>query len=256
MRTGWIVMSRPYPAPPEPPGCTDSIISPLITTDYVTLRVRVSGTDSRKVPSSNDSQETSRRRRAKAIIALASAAGFLMATDVALASNWAVSLNSGSSGQAKAGAAGSLTITATASPSPTNLLYPGSSGDVVISIVNGGSSPVQITALGLPSNTVAAAGYSDSTLQTADTLTCNALNSFVTWTGGGTLGASVTLSTPLVVAANNAASPLVVTLTNYASMGPLAASGCQGQYFSMPSLTGVTASVVNATPTASPAVDS
>jgi hypothetical protein len=209
------------------------------------------------MPTANDTNDRRRRRRGTVMVGMAAGIGFLFATDIALASNWAVTLNGGSSGESQAGSVGTLTITATASPSPTNLLYPGVSGDVVLQIVNSGPTPVQITALSVPSTAVMAQGYSNSALTTASaSSTCGVATSFVTWTGGGATGATVTLTQPLIVAANNSGSPLVVTLTNWATMGALAPAACEGLYFQMPSLTGVTASVDNATPTTGPVTDS
>ena len=59
-----------------------------------------------------------------------------------------------------------LTITAVASPSPTNILYPGGTGDVVVTITNPNAFPVTITALNLPTNTTYATGYTTSSLTT------------------------------------------------------------------------------------------
>lgn len=206
-----------------------------------------------------ETHDKSRRRRAKAIVALAAAAGFLMATDVALASNWTVGLANGSSGEGQSGTVSNLTITASTAASPTNLLFPGNQGDVVVTINNPNNYPVQLTALQLPSNATGAAGYSNSNLQaTYLEASCTGVTSGVTWTDSTvTPGASQTLSTPLVVGASGSANdPLVVTLTNYATMASTSPSACEGSWFSMPSLSGVTASVSNATPTTSPAVDS
>ena len=58
-----------------------------------------------------------------------------------------------------------------------------------------------------------------------------------------TSGSSHTLTTPLTVAASGKANnPLTVTLTNGATMGSSAPLACANTYFSMPSLTGITAS--------------
>jgi hypothetical protein len=53
-----------------------------------------------------------------------------------------------------------------------------------------------------------------------------------------------------------ASGSLTVTFTNDVSMTAGAPSACQATYFSMPSLTGVTASGGSATATTSPATDS
>lgn len=176
----------------------------------------------------------------------------------AYATNWVVGLSGGSNGQAQSATISNLTITATATPSPGNTLYPGGSGDVVVTVSNPNKFPVTITAVNLPTNTTYAAGYSDSGLATA-VAGCNATTnaSYVTWTGATTTsGASHTLTTPLVVAASGQANnPLTVTFTNGAGMGTSAPLACAGIYFSMPSFTGVAASGGSGTPTTSPATD-
>ena len=63
------------------------------------------------------------------------------------ATNWVVGLASNSSGEAQSATLGKLTITATSSPAPGDLLDPGDSGDVVISIANANPYPVTITAV-------------------------------------------------------------------------------------------------------------
>ncbi len=69
----------------------------------------------------------------------------------------------------------------------------------------------------------------------------------------GTSGSSHALTSALTVAANGT---LTVTMTNDASMLAAAPAACEATFFSMPSLTGVTASGGAATPTTSPASDS
>jgi hypothetical protein len=59
-----------------------------------------------------------------------------------------------------------------------------------------------------------------------------------------------------VAASGQANNPLVVTFTNDASMTTSAPAACVNTYFSMPSLTGVTATGGAATATTSPATDS
>src|SRR5262249_34502300 len=66
------------------------------------------------------------------------------------ATNWVVGLNAGSSGEGQSAGISNLTITAVASPAASNLLYPGGSGDVVVTISNPNPYPVTITALQLP----------------------------------------------------------------------------------------------------------
>lgn len=174
------------------------------------------------------------------------------------ASAWVVSLNGGSSGQSQSAQVSNLTITTIASPAATNVLYPGGNGDVVVSISNPNKFPVTITAVQLPTNTTYANGYTDSALTSAQTGCSASTPSLVTWNyATGTSGSSHTLATALTVGATGAANnPLVVTLTNDATMDISAPMACEGTYFSMPSLTGVTATGGAATSTTSPTTDS
>jgi hypothetical protein len=183
--------------------------------------------------------------------------GGAMIAATALATSWTVGLNSGSSGEGQAATISNLTITASASPAATNLLYPGASGDVVISISNPNAYPVTITAVNLPTNTTYAAAYSNSGLTSAVAGCAAATPSQVTWAfATGSSGTSHTLTSALTVAASGQSNnPLVVTLTNDASMGSSAPLACAGSYFSMPSFTGITASGGAATATTSPTTD-
>jgi hypothetical protein len=173
------------------------------------------------------------------------------------ATNWVTGLGAGSSGEGQSANVANLTITAVASPAPGNLLYPGGNGDVVVTIANTNPYPVTITALQLPTNTTYATGYTTSALTTTQT-GCTATTSDVIWNfSTGTSGTSHTLTTPLTVGASGAANnPLVVTLTNDASMTAAAPAACVNTFFSLPSLTGVTATGGAATSTTSPATDS
>ena len=195
-------------------------------------------------------------RRAR--IAAAATSVVLTAALAAFATNWIVGLSAGSNGQAQSATISNLTITATATPSPSNTLYPGASGDVVVTISNPNSFPVTITAVQLPANTTYAAGYNDSALSSA-VATCNASSnaSLVSWTGAtGVSGSSHALTTSLTVGASgNANNPLSVTFTNEAAMGTNSPAACAGIYFSMPSFTGIAATGGPGTATSSPATD-
>lgn len=193
--------------------------------------------------------------RAKVIAALV---GSLLAGGAAFAAtNWVVGLGAGSSGEGQSASISNLTISATASPAAANLLYPGANGDVVVTISNPNAFPVTITAVNLPTNATYAGGYSNSALTNAQSGCAAATPSLVTWNfSTATSGTSHTLTTALTVAANGQANnPLVVTLTNDASMGTAAPLACAGTYFSMPSFTGITATGGAATATTSPATD-
>ncbi len=185
--------------------------------------------------------------------------GVLVAGGVAFgATNWIVGLVAGSSGQGQSAAISNLTISAVASPSPSNLLYPGGTGDVVVTISNPNPFPVTITALQLPTNTTYATGYTSSALTTTQTGCLSTTPSDVIWNySTGTSGSSHTLTSALTVGASGASNnPLVVTLTNDASMTSAAPAACANTFFSMPSLTGVSATGGAATSTTSPATDS
>jgi hypothetical protein len=168
------------------------------------------------------------------------------------ASSWIVGLNAGSSGESQAASLSNLTIVAAASPAATNLLYPGSTGDVVMTITNTNAYPVTITGVDLPANTSYATGYTGSGL-TGAIGGCSAATSDVSWNyATGTSGSVHALTTNLVVAASGT---LTVTMTNEASMSTSAPAACESAYFSMPSLTGVVASGGTGTATTSPATD-
>jgi hypothetical protein len=174
------------------------------------------------------------------------------------ATNWVVGLTGGSSGEGQSATISNLSISAVASPSATNLLYPGGAGDVVVTISNPNPYPVTITAIQLPTSTTYATGYTTSALTTTQTGCLAATPSDVIWNfSTGTSGSSHTLTTPLTVAASGQANnPLAVTLTNDASMTAASPAACANTYFSMPSVTGITATGGVGTATISPATDS
>jgi hypothetical protein len=173
------------------------------------------------------------------------------------ATNWVVGLSAGSSGLAQSGTVSNLTITAVSTPSPANVLYPGGVGDVVLTISNPNAFPVTVTAVNLPTSATYATGYTTSALTTTQTGCLAATPSGVTWSyATGTSGSSHSLTTALVVGASgNPNNPLTVTLTNDATMATTAPAACENTFFSMPSLTGVTATGGSGTVTTSPATD-
>ena len=185
--------------------------------------------------------------------------GALLTAGVAYAAtNWVVGLAGGSSGEGQSAGVSNLTISAVASPAATNLLYPGGTGDVVVTISNPNPYPVTITAVQLPTNTTYATGYTTSALSTTQTGCLASTPSDVIWNfSTGTSGTSHTLTSALTVGASGAANnPLVVTLTADASMTSAAPAACENTYFSMPALIGVTATGGAATSTTTPATDS
>ncbi len=190
---------------------------------------------------------------------LSAVAGIVLAGAGAYAAtNWVVGLSGGSSGEGQSATISNLTITAVASPAASNVLFPGGSGDVVVSIANPNPYPVTITAIQLPTNTTYATGYTTSALTTTQTGCLAATPSAVIWNySTATSGSSHTLTTTLTVGASGQANnPLAVTFTNDASMASTSPSACANTYFSMPSLTGVTATGGAATSTTTPATDS
>lgn len=167
--------------------------------------------------------------------------------------NWVVGLNASSSGLGQAASVSNLSITAVSSPSASNLLYPGSTGDVVLSITNPNVFPVTITGVDLPTSTTYATGYSSANL-TGAISGCSASTSDVDWSYSTSTSGSVhSLVSSVTVGAG---SNLTVTMTNDASMTMSAPAACESAYFSMPSLTGVVATGGAATATTSPATDS
>jgi len=188
-------------------------------------------------------------------IKIVSAVGgsLLVAVGAFAATNWVVGLTAGSSAEGQSATIANLTITAVASPSPANLLFPGNAGDAVVTIANPNPYPATIN---LPTSSIQAGGFTTSALSTAQT-GCSTTTSGVTWNfATGTSGSSHTLTTVLTVGASGAANnPLVVTLTNDAIMATASPAACANTFFSMPSLTGVTATGGSATSTTSPATD-
>jgi len=173
------------------------------------------------------------------------------------ATNWVVGLSAGSSGEGQSATIANLSISAVASPAASNLLYPGGTGDVVVTISNPNPYPVTITAVQLPTSTTYATGYTTSALSTTQTGCLAATPSDVVWNyATATSGSSHTLTNALTVGASGQANnPLVVTMTNDASMTSAAPSACANTWFSMPALTGVSATGGSATSTTTPATD-
>jgi hypothetical protein len=174
------------------------------------------------------------------------------------ATNWVVGLASNSSGEAQSATISKVTISAVSSPAAGDLLDPGDSGDVVISIANANPFPVTITAVQLPTSTTYASGFTSSALTTAQAGCLSTTPSDVIWNfSTATSGSSHTLTTALTVAASGKPNnPLVVTLSDDALMTSSAPLACANTFFSMPALTGITATGGGTgTATTSPATD-
>jgi len=201
---------------------------------------------------------THRPRRTRGFKIVSALLGTLLAGGTAYAAtNWIVGLNGSSSGAAQSATVSNLTIAAVATPSAANVLYPGGSGDVVLTITNPNPYPVTITAVNLPTSTTYATGYTTSALTTTQTGCLATTPSDVIWGYSTTTsGSTHALTTALTVGASGQPNnPLTVTLNNDASMTNAAPAACESTYFSMPALTGVTATGGSATATTSPATD-
>ena len=200
-----------------------------------------------------------RPERSRGTKIMAIVAGTLLAATAAYAAtSWVVGLNGGSSGEGQSATVSNLTITAVASPPAGNLLFPGGTGDVVVTISNPNPFPVTVTDVQLPDDTTDATGYTSSDLTTTQSGCLASTPSDVTWNyATGSSGSSHALTAPLTVAAvGQANNPLVVTFTNDAAMAVAAPAACVNTYFSMPPLTGVTATGGSGAATTSPATDS
>lgn len=178
----------------------------------------------------------------------------LVAGGAYAATNWIVGLNGGSSGEGQSATVQNLTVTAVSSPAATNQLYPGGTGDVVLTITNPNPYPVTVTDVTLPTNTTYATGYTTAALTTTQAGCIATTPSDVIWNFSTvSSGSAHTLTSPVTVGASgNANNPLTVTLTNDASMTAAAPAACENTFFSLPSLTGIAATGGAATVTSTP----
>ncbi len=182
----------------------------------------------------------------------------LVAAGAYAATNWVVGLNAGSSGEGQSATISNLSITAVASPAASNLLYPGGTGDVVVTIAN--PNPYPGDHLGGPvarQHGVRHRVHDQRTDHDPDRLPRRHARAASRGTSPpATSGTTHTLTSALTVGASGASNnPLVVTLTNDAIMASTSPAACANTYFSLPSLTGVTATGGAATSTTSPATD-
>ena len=122
----------------------------------------------------------SSRNSPKLKLATAVCGALLAGGSAFAATNWLVGLSAGSNGEAQSATVANLTISAVASPSASNVLYPGGTGDVVLTIANPNPYPVTVTAVNLPTNTTYAAGYTTSALTSAQA-GCTTATSDVSW---------------------------------------------------------------------------
>jgi hypothetical protein len=149
-----------------------------------------------------------------------------------------------------------LTISAVASLRAAEPLYPGANGDVVVTISNRSASSVTITAVSLPSDATFGTGYTTRALTTKKTGCLATTPSGVVWNySAGVAGIAHKLAKPLTLAANGRDDPLTVTFIDAAEMTRWAPAACEGAYFSMPAMTGVTIRDDRAPVTTSPTTD-
>ena len=135
----------------------------------------------------------------------------------------------------------------------TREIYPGGSGDVVVSITNRNDAAVRVTAVDLPSNMAYATGYTTSA-HTTLRAGCSASTSGVVWTGSQRGWSSLrALATPLVIGAHQSAT---VTMVHAAQMNVSAPAACEATYFAMPEVIGIGARSDTRAGTSIPAVDS
>ena len=151
------------------------------------------------------------RKFVKRSIAVGAAVAVVSLAGVAYAA-WTASGTG--SGSAKAGTASALsTVDASASLLPSDNLYPGGTGTVVVKIHNPNSYPVKVTAINGNGAITGSGG----------TGPCS--------TTGVTFANQTNLTPGWLVAANN---DLLVTLNGAAAMSNASDDGCQGATFTIP----------------------
>jgi len=155
----------------------------------------------------------------------------------------------GASGHVGPGA--TLAITATRI-SGMRGIYPGGTGDVVVSIANRNDLAVRLTAVDLPSDTTYATGFT-TRARTVVRAGCTAATSEVIWNGSARAGAiAAPLAVPMIIGAHHI---VTVTMTNGAYMQRTAPSACEATYFAMPKLIGIRARTDGRARTSAPAID-
>lgn len=146
--------------------------------------------------------------------------------------------------------------TVTISPSssqPGVPIYPGGSGAVTFAITNRMGVAVRVSAISLPSATTYAAAFRDPA-DTTPAAGCTVHNSAVTWRGAtGATGSLHRLAAPLTVSAGGRR---LVTITDAAAMRPDSPPACQGAFFAMPSLAGISAAPATGAAGSTPVVES
>lgn len=207
-------------------------------------------------PASFTKRRRTLSRTMKVVSALA--APLIVSGGAMAVTNWTVALASTPSAHRGAASVAALSIAAVAIPVVSHELYPGGTGDVVVSIWNPNPFSVTITDIRLPTDRAYATGYTTSALTTVKRGCLAATPSNVTWNHSTAVsGSTHTLRTPLTVAAKGRPdNPLIVTFTGEVSMARSAPAACEKARFRMPSLSGVRATKSAAKATTSPAIDS
>ena len=192
---------------------------------------------------------------AEGLVAVTIVGALLAGTGAYAATRWTTA--GSSTAQTQSVTVSNLVISAVVSPVATNVLYPGGSSDVVVTISNPNPYPVTITAVSLPTSTTYATGYTTSSVTTTKAGCLSATPSDVAWNySTSTSDSSHTLAKALTVAARGQVNdPLTVTFIGDASMTAASPAACEGTYFSMPAMTGVVATNGAATITTSPTID-
>jgi hypothetical protein len=147
------------------------------------------------------------------------------------ASEWAIGSVVGGARAAR------LSVSVEGADAPHDRLYPGGRADVSLMIRNPNPYPIEITGIALPSSATFAQGFSAPSLLVRRS-GCGTIDSRVVWQYA--LAARVSqhrLARPLVVAPQ---SERTVVLVDAASMARSAPAMCEGAFFAMPSLKGVT----------------
>jgi hypothetical protein len=195
--------------------------------------------------------------RAGGLAVVAVAPSVLAGMGAFAATNWVIGPSGAPSAEAKSATVSKLSLSAVVAPVATSVLYPGGSGDVVVTISNPNPYPVTVTAVNLPTDATYATGYTTSALTTTKSGCLASSPSDVIWNYSTTTsGSSHILATALTVAASgHANNPLRVTFIDGASMTPAAPAACESTYLSMPALAGVVATRGPTTVTTSPTTD-
>ncbi|HLY34455.1 MAG TPA: hypothetical protein VKQ07_07980 [Jatrophihabitantaceae bacterium] len=133
-----------------------------------------------------------------------------------------------------------LVITGAPAPSSAQRLYPGTRGDVALSVRNPNPFPVTLRAVRLPAATVYADGFADATLREPKPDCAATTPSRVAWVDKDSPASAHTFSRTVVVGAK---ATVLLIVRDAVSMETTAPTACAGAFFKMPSFAGVDAAV-------------